>query len=297
MDRFLSDDKKVTVMIPIYNGEKYIEETVRSVLGQTYPNIEILCVIDGTKDRSRDILLGIGDPRIVVYDKENRGAIYRRNEGLQLASGQYVWFLDHDDVLMPDCIEAAMQTLIEGDYAAVAVNGYLIDSQGRKIRRLYRVNKPTLSLHRLAKGNELYSTSQVLIRKDALLKVNGFNEGAGSAVDWDLWIRLAQVGERMGFLDRYLMGYRLHESNDSRDFEKTMRGELHILEKTLEQTGNRSTNMSYSYMRYSSRAADWRALGKALKLNTALLVNPRFYIAVYRIAVARRMNKKNGGIA
>lgn len=287
----------VTVMIPIYNGERFIERTVMSVLNQTYQDLELICVIDGTKDASKDILSRIDDPRLIVLEKENRGAVYRRNEGIRLAQGRYLWFLDHDDVLMPECIEAAVKRLEREGCAAVAVNGHLIDGDDRIIRRLYRMNKPDFSLRKLARRNQLFTTSQVLIRKDVLEALGGFHEEAGSAVDWDLWVRLLQRGEQMAFVDRYLMGYRMHGENDSNDYDKMLRGELHIVEKTLRQVGRKNANKSYTYMQYSSRAGDWNKLREAVKLNAALLLNPRFYMTALHIVSKKRKQRKNGGIA
>jgi glycosyltransferase involved in cell wall biosynthesis len=289
--------QKVTVLIPIYNGEQYIEETVRSVLNQTYSNLEVVCVIDGTKDRSKDILLGLNDSRIRVLEKENRGATYRRNEGMQLAATEYIWFLDQDDMLMPGCIEAAVHEMERTGCAAVAVNGHLIDSNGNRIRRMYRVNKPVLTLSRLAKGNQLFTTSQALIRRSAIMKVNGFNQDAGIADDWDMWIRLLRSGGKLVFLDQYLMGYRLHDSNHSRNFDKMLRSEMHVLEKTLHQIGNPKRNKSFTYLRYSARAGDWKALSNAVRLNASLMLNPKLYVSAFQLAAARRSMKKNGGIA
>jgi glycosyltransferase involved in cell wall biosynthesis len=289
--------QKVTVLIPIYNGEQYIEETVRSVLNQTYSNLEVVCVIDGTKDRSMDILLGLNDSRIRVLEKENRGATYRRNEGMQLAATEYIWFLDQDDRLMPGCIEAAVHEMERTGCAAVAVNGHLIDSNGNRIRRMYRVNKPVLTLSKLAKGNQLFTTSQALIRRSAIMKVNGFNQDAGIADDWDMWIRLLRSGGKLVFLDQYLMGYRLHDSNHSRNFDKMLRSEMHVLEKTLHQIGNPKRNKSFTYLRYSARAGDWKALSNAVRLNVSLMLNPKLYVSAFQLAAARRSMKKNGGIA
>lgn len=287
----------VTVMIPIYNGERFIEQTVRSVLDQTYQDLEVICVIDGTKDASRDILARIADPRLLVLEKENRGAVYRRNEGMRLARGRYLWFLDHDDVLMPTCIEAAVTKLEREGCAAVAVNGHLIDGSGRKLRRLYRVNKPDFHLRKLARRNQLFTTSQVLIRKDVLEQLGGFQEEAGSAVDWDLWIRLRQRGERILFLNRYLMGYRMHGDNDSNDYDKMLRSELHIVEHTLQHIGRQHVNQSYTYLQYASRAGDWQTLKQAVRLNAALLLSPRLYMTALLIASKKRKQSNNGGIA
>ena len=286
----------VTVIIPVYNGEAFIGATVESVLGQTHRNVKVLCLIDGTKDRSRDIIESFGDPRVTVFERENRGMVYRRNEGLHMADSEHLLFLDHDDVLYPDFLETPLRVMEERDAAAVATGGHLIDANGRIIRRMYRFRRPSLTLERLSRWNELFCTGQVLIRKSALLAVGGFDEGAGSAVDWDLWIRLAKRALPFVFVDRCLMGYRIHANNDSKNAAKMLAGERHILRHTLHMFGNPDKNESYALLRYSSRAGDWKALGEALRLNASLLFHPRFCMAVMHIAMNHANRKMNGGI-
>ena len=94
-------DKKISVIIPVYNVEKYLRECLDSVISQTLAEIEIVCVNDGSKDGSRDILSEYEkkDDRIVVVDKENGGLSSARNCGLDVAKGKYVYFLDSDDLL------------------------------------------------------------------------------------------------------------------------------------------------------------------------------------------------------
>lgn len=277
-------DMPVTVIIPVYNGEAFIGETVASVLAQTHRNVKVLCLIDGTRDRSRAIIEAFNDDRVMVFERDNRGAVYRRNEGLAMADSEHLLFLDHDDVLYPDCISVALQVMRERQVAAVAVNGHLIDAEGRIIRRLYRIRKPSLTLERLSRENELFTTGQVLIKKSALTSVGGFHEGAGSAVDWDLWIRLAKYGLDMAFVDRHLMGYRMHAHNDSKDAGKMLAGERHILQDTLHMFGDPDKNESYALLRYAARAGDWQALGRAIQRHGGLLVQPRFYKAVLQLA-------------
>ena len=100
----------VSVIIPVYNTEKNIEQCVRSVMNQTLESIEIICVDDGSTDGSRAILerLAKEDARIAVIAQENAGAGAARNRGLQLARGRYLSFLDADDFFEPDMLEAAL---------------------------------------------------------------------------------------------------------------------------------------------------------------------------------------------
>jgi glycosyltransferase involved in cell wall biosynthesis len=289
---------KVSLIVPIYNGEKYIEETLRSVIDQTYKNIEVLCIIDGTKDRSKQLIEALADPRITVMEQENHGATWTRNMAIKLVTGKYVWFLDQDDNLMPGCIEAAVAEIERTGNIGVAVNGHLIDSNSHIIRKMYRVNKPILSLKKLAKGNQLFTTSQVLLRREAILRNGGFDMDAGIADDWDMWLRIVREG-KIDFLDQHLMQYRIHESNHSKNFEKMFRGEMHIVDHKLKDRRNLRAIMSYSYLRYSSRAANWTLLFTALWFNAFLIFTLRFYWTVGQIMLTRmRLNmKKTGGVA
>lgn len=278
----------VDVIIPVYNGEAFIGETVASVLRQTHRNVRVLCLIDGSKDRSKAIIESFGDPRIVVLERENRGAVCRRNEGLALSESEFLLFLDHDDVLYPDCLETALAAMRERDAAAVAFGGHLIDAEGRIIRRMYRFFPPRLTLDRLSRGNVLFTTGQVLIRRRALVAVGGFDEGAGSAADWDLWLRLAKRGLEMAFVNRCLMGYRLHDRNDSKNAAKMLAGERYILRNSLRMYGDPDKYESCALMRYAARSGDFGALSEALKLNAGLLFHPRFIQAVLQAAARRR---------
>lgn len=277
----------VSVVIPIYNGQRYIEETVRSVISQTYADLEVICIIDGTKDASASIIERLNDPRIRILEQENRGATYTRNRGLSLATGEFILFLDQDDVVESDFIESAVREIVRTGSTGVAVNGYRIDAEGRIIRRIYRINKPKLTLKSLLKGNQLCTSSQVLLKREALTAIGGFDVSADQADDWDMWIRHARSG-KLVFLDRYLLKYRLHDANQSRNVEKMLKSELHIVEKKLADIGKSDRIKSYSYMRYSKGSGKWGALAKALKLNAWLLLQPRFYVTVCQVALKRR---------
>ena len=90
---------KISVVIPIYNCEEYLEESIRSILNQTFKDIEIVCVDDGSTDNSLDILnkLASDDSRLKVFSQENQGSSFARNNALRKVSGDYVYFFDADD--------------------------------------------------------------------------------------------------------------------------------------------------------------------------------------------------------
>jgi len=95
----------ISVIIPVYNTEKYIENCLRGVLGQTYENIEVIVINDGSTDNSLKIINKIKDKRLKIIDRENSGAAYSRQQGVKMAKGKYIIFVDADDYIKPAYIE------------------------------------------------------------------------------------------------------------------------------------------------------------------------------------------------
>jgi len=107
----LSSQPLVSIIVPLYNSEKYIEETINSVLAQTWPNKELILVDDGSDDRSLAIAKSFSSEIMKVFSQENRGASSARNRGLREARGEFIQFLDADDLLSPDKISVQIATL------------------------------------------------------------------------------------------------------------------------------------------------------------------------------------------
>ena len=108
-------DKKISVIVPVYNASEYLEECVKSILAQTYKNIEIVLVDDGSKDNSLELCTKLKqqDSRIVVVHQENAGPGAARNKGVDIATGDYVAFVDSDDIIAPDMYEVLLSLLHE----------------------------------------------------------------------------------------------------------------------------------------------------------------------------------------
>ena len=99
------DTDLVTVIIPLYNCEDQIKRCIDSILAQTYKNIEVVVIDDGSTDNSYDVVANMNDPRIRLYTQENHGVSYTRNKGMDLAKGEWLTFVDSDDYIEPDMIE------------------------------------------------------------------------------------------------------------------------------------------------------------------------------------------------
>lgn len=108
---------KISVIVPVYNCEDYIEESINSILNQTFKDIEIICVDDGSSDNSLNILnkLASNDARLKVYSQENQGSSVARNYALKKGTGDYIYFFDADDYLVEDCLEKIYYNAVNND--------------------------------------------------------------------------------------------------------------------------------------------------------------------------------------
>ena len=138
----VKSDKTVSVIIPVYNVEKYLPECLDSLLAQTYPHWQAICVNDGSKDNSLQILqqYAAKDKRFSIINQANQGLSMARNNGLKQAKGEYVYFLDSDDCLHPQCLEVA-SSCAEKYQAEMVCLGFLKNKTGHIAPQKYELNK------------------------------------------------------------------------------------------------------------------------------------------------------------
>ena len=124
----------VSVVLSVYNAEKYLQEAIQSIINQTYKDFEFIIINDGSTDNSMQIIKGFADDRIVLIDRENKGFPYSLNEGIKLAKGMFIVRMDADDVCQPDRIELQLQFLQQNpEYVAIGSNATEIDENGNEI--------------------------------------------------------------------------------------------------------------------------------------------------------------------
>jgi glycosyltransferase involved in cell wall biosynthesis len=115
----------ISVVIPVYNGEKTIQETIKSVLNQTFQSLELIIVNDGSNDETLKVISIIKDPRIKVFSYPNAGLSASRNRGLAHATGEYISFIDADDLWTPDKLEAQLKVLQENPKRLLLIAGLI----------------------------------------------------------------------------------------------------------------------------------------------------------------------------
>ena len=182
----------ISVIIPVFNGEKTIKETIESVLNQTFSDLELIVIDDGSHDSTLNIISCVRDLRLKVFSCANAGVCVSRNRGFSHASGEFISFLDADDLWAPNKLEAQLKALEANPQAAVAYSWVdYIDRTGKFSRAGNQITANGNIYEKLLVHNVLENGSNPLIRRQALAEVGGFNQKFSGTADWDMWLRLA----------------------------------------------------------------------------------------------------------
>ena len=204
----------VSVIMPVYNAEKYIEEAIESVLKQTFMNFELIIVNDGSTDHSEQIILGYKDKRIrYIRHHKNQGLIVSLNEGVQYAIGEFIARLDADDIAHPQRFFRQVQFLLRHPDHSICGSSYsVINGKGQKkfIVKLPSSDKQIRTL--LFFGNCICHSS-VMFRKK-VLQNEVYRPAYQLCEDYDLWSRMVDQS-KVAVLPEPLIQYRLHGSNVS----------------------------------------------------------------------------------
>ena len=221
-----SNNFKISVVIPAYNCAKYIEETLASVFNQTIIPYEILVINDGSTDNTADVVGKYSQVKLI--NKLNQGPSEARNRGILESTGNWIAFLDSDDIWHPKKLEKIENYLTENPNTDMISSAFYIGNEKdwQKItpRRLYNPND---SFFEQLYRRSFIATSSVVIRKDFLTKAGGFDTTLLVAEDLDLYLRIALMNANYHYIKEHLLYYRSHPDsitsnplNAHRDIEK-----------------------------------------------------------------------------
>ena len=231
-------DPLVSVIIPTYNRAGFVSQTLQSVLDQTYERMEIVVVDDGSIDNTREVLREYQDKIKYIYQERSERS-KARNEGFRHSQGDYIAFLDSDDVWLPTKIQKQVQILNEKpDVGLVYVGVQFIDTEGNPYDEDVSWDKPTreelyedLMTHNIVTG----TTSSAMIRRTCLEKVGLFDESMNTCEDLDLYRRIARY---YGFhkIDLPLVKFRIHPKNTQHNAGAMAKGWEVIVNKISQDT-------------------------------------------------------------
>lgn len=184
---------RISVVMSVYNGEKYLEEAIQSILRQTYQDFEFIIVNDCSTDKTSEILKSFKDSRIkVINNPENMGLTKSLNKGVKNAKGKYIARMDADDISLPHRFETQIKFLEENpEYALVGSSFYQIDDTGKTVFWT-KVLIRDAEIRRDLKRQNWFGHGSVLIRKSAFIECNGYDEDFKYAQDYDLWLRISE---------------------------------------------------------------------------------------------------------
>ncbi len=204
----MKETPQIDIIIPTYNREKTIERAVRSVLGQTYDNIKVIIVDDGSTDGTEQIINSIEDSRIRYYKlKKNGGAGYARNEGVNLASAEFIAFHDSDDAWRPDKLEKQMAYWNNHPEFSMIYCAYLSHHTDGGLAQM-----PYPGMPGELEGDVFYSllarnsigTPTMVLRRECFLECGGFDTSLKCLEDWEFALRFAH-DYLIGYVDEVLL--------------------------------------------------------------------------------------------
>lgn len=230
---------RVSVIIPAYNAAAFVCEAVNSALAQTHPDVEVIVVDDSSTDDTPDVLARYGS-RIRVHRQPNGGVSSARNTGASLATGDWVSFLDADDVWAPRKIEAQLEAVGGGAWAYT--NRYNFGARGAvpEIQTdVTRMSEGDVFIPLLLRGNFI-TVSSVMMRTALFEELGGFYHQKGGCEDWDLWLRAASRHHQIRFVREPLVGYRFTATSMSANHRAMAPARRAVVARALDTERGRS---------------------------------------------------------
>lgn len=228
---------RVSVVIPAYNAEAYIRESIDSALAQTHRDVEVVVVDDSSTDGTPRVLDAYGS-RIRPHRQSNSGAATARNTGVQLATGEWIAFLDADDLWHPTKLQRQLEGLDRSWSYTNRTNFGLRGEVPVLQSDCTAMHDGDVFVRLLSEGNFI-TNSSVLIRRDLFLRLGGFTTQLRNAEDWELWLRVAEH-HPVAYCAEPLVRYRFHAAGKSRNHRAMAAARRSIVGRALESPRGRT---------------------------------------------------------
>ncbi|MFC1674293.1 glycosyltransferase [Candidatus Omnitrophota bacterium] len=246
----------VSVIIPVFNAERFIERTINSVLSQSYNYFETLVLDDGSTDGTASIVKNIvnKDKRVRYFSQSNQGLAYSRNRLCKMASGEYIAFLDHDDEWLPEKLKIQLD-LFRKKRDCALIYGNVLNVYAKDNKESFtnftnrRPHRGRVFYQFLIEGNFVPQPSMV-IRTEVLRQYLPFKSGFKIAVDWELLLRLARE-HSFDYVDEVVAVYNLHSERSS---VKNALLEVEEILKIMDEWYRKDPKLPLAYLRQFLRA-------------------------------------------
>jgi len=224
---------KVSIIIPTYNSEKFLDRAIKSVINQTYKNWELIIVDDFSTDKTREIIKNweAKDKRIcsIFLEKNSGGPAHPKNKGFEISQGEYIAYLDQDDEWLPQKLEKQLAIFTKypnQKIGLVSCGANIVDDSGKLLMTI-NANGNNKSFSDMLIADYVTSNSSVLIPRKVIEEVGPRDESKniGYYEDWDMWVRIMANGYMLKFVEEPLINYSIHANNFSRNADKLKRAQ------------------------------------------------------------------------
>lgn len=239
----MENRNEISVIIPVFNGEKFIKRTLDNVFNQTFLPKEVIIVDDGSKDKTVEIVNKYIKDNIKlekclkIFYQENKGAGAARNKALENVSSEWIAFLDSDDLWEKQKLEIINKIIIKNpEIGIITHDEYEVEENNLDIKKYIPRHKNLKNENlflQLCKGN-IFSTSCMTIKKDVIEKAGKFDETLLSAQDYDFWIRCSEYSKVI-YLENPLATYVIRSNNITSNTYRRYKCEMKICKKYLEK--------------------------------------------------------------
>lgn len=288
---------KVSVIIPAYNAMNYLPATLESLLNQTFEDFEAIVVNDGSSDETEEWVSQIESPKVKLISQQNKGLAGARNTGIAHAQGDYIAFLDADDLWEPTKLTKQVAVLEENPEVGLVYTWVaLIDEQGKFTGRIFENNAEGNVWNQLTERNIIECGSVAVVRRSYLEEVGGFDCELQSFVeDWDMWLRIAS---RYPFkvVKEPLVYYRQISTSASRNWQAMERSFQMVIEKAFDSAPsnllylkNRSygaANLCLAWKSLQSVSRDYKQAKHFQQQAVAYYPKLRFSKEYFRLSLA-----------
>jgi glycosyltransferase involved in cell wall biosynthesis len=295
----------VSVIVPAYNAEAFVERTLKSVLRQTYKNLEVLVVDDGSKDKTFEIVQSIAqtDSRVILIRQKNAGVAAARNLAIEKSTGEYIAPIDADDIWYPEKIEKQVNCILKVDESVGLVYSWSINiDENDLIIGQYQGSKAEGEVYiSLLCQNFIDNASNPLIRRSCLKQIGGYNcqfkqQAAQGCEDWDIYLRIAEYYE-FRVVPEFLIGYRQVIGSMATNYKAMVKSHDLVIADVQQRHPEIPANIYrlskmvyYNYLLGKTYAsgAYWNTLlclFQALKFDKAILMRPGVYVMIFMCLV------------
>jgi glycosyltransferase involved in cell wall biosynthesis len=289
---------EVSVVIPTYNSARYLEPAVDSVLAQTFQDLEVIVVDDGSTDDTAALIRGLGPPVRYLY-QPNSGVSAARNRGVAASTGRYVALLDADDTWLPEKLSRQLEALGTAPAWRLCYTAFFAADSDLNPIEVRHQEMPAGALESLlTHGNVVGAPSTIVCERRLFQQAGGFDPGLSQCADWDMWIRLAALTEFL-YLDVPLATYRMHGVSMSSDPRLLEEDSLCVLEKGFGMPGiepalaaQRRRAFARNYMVLAGtyfHAGDYRDFARCAARSLSLDPRRARYLAGFPLRAGKRI--------